>query len=77
MGTVNFSVPDDLKEAFNAAFAGQNKSAVIADLMREAVERAERRQRSRAAIGRLLDRHADAPVRDAQALRAARTKGRP
>ena len=77
MGTVNFSVPDDLKDAFNAAFAGQNKSAVIAELMREAVERAERRQRSRAAIGRLLDRHAHAPVRDAQALRAARTKGRP
>ena len=77
MGTVNFSVPDDLKDAFNAAFAGQNKSAVIAELMREAVERAERRQRSRAAIGRILDRYARAPVRDAQALQAARAKGRP
>ena len=40
MSTVNFSVPDDVKEAFNATFAGQNKSAVIADLMREAVQRA-------------------------------------
>jgi metal-responsive CopG/Arc/MetJ family transcriptional regulator len=77
VGTVNFSVPDDLKDAFNAAFAGQNKSAVIAELMREAVARAERRQRSRAAIERILDQHACAPVRDAQALQTARAKGRP
>lgn len=77
MGTINFSIPDDLKAAFNAAFVGQNKSAVIAELMREAVERAERRQRSRAAIGRLLDRHLDAPVRDAQELLNARRKSRP
>ena len=39
MATVNFSVPDDVKNAFNEAFAGRNKSAVIADPMREAVER--------------------------------------
>ncbi len=39
MPTVNFSVPEDVKDAFNTAFEGQNKSAVIADLMREAVER--------------------------------------
>lgn len=31
MSTVCFSVPDDVKEAFNATFAGQNKSAVVAD----------------------------------------------
>ena len=39
MSTVNFSVPEEVKDAFNAAFEGQNKSAIIADLMREAVER--------------------------------------
>lgn len=77
MGTVNFSIPDDLREAFNTAFAGHNKSAVIAELMREAIERAERRQRSRLAIDRLLARHAQAPVRDASALQAAREKDRP
>ena len=77
MGTVNFSIPDDLREAFNAAFAGHNKSAVVAGLMREAIERAERRQRSRLAIDRLLARHAEAPARDASALQAAREKGRP
>ena len=77
MATVNFSVPDDVKEAFNLAFEGQNKSAVIAELMREAIERAERRRRSRTAIDRILARRAKAPVRSARALRAARDKGRP
>lgn len=77
MATVNFSVPDDVKEAFNAAFEGQNKSAVIAELMREAIERAERRQRSRSAIERILARRARAPARSARQLRAARNQGRP
>ena len=77
MGTVNFSIPDDLKEAFNTAFAGRNKSAVIAELMREAIDREASRRRSREAAGRLLARHAEAPVRSAAALQAAREKNRP
>jgi hypothetical protein len=77
MSTVNFSVPDDVKEAFNATFDGQNKSAIITALMREAVERAQRRQRSDAAISRIVQRHAAAPVRSGAALRTAREKGRP
>ncbi len=77
MATVNFSVPDDVKEAFNEAFVGQNKSAVIADLMREAVERAELKLRSRAAVTRLLERRPKAPLRSAKTLRSAREKGRP
>ena len=28
MATVNFSVPDEVKEAFNQAFEGENKSAM-------------------------------------------------
>ena len=40
MATVNFSVPDDVKEAFNEAFEGQNKSAIVTELMREAIARA-------------------------------------
>lgn len=62
MATVNFSVPDDVKEAFNATFQGQNKSAVIAELMREAVERARRKQRSHEAIQRILARREHAPT---------------
>lgn len=77
MATVNFSVPDEVKDAFNATFAGQNKSAVIAELMREAIERERRRQRSVEAIDRLLERHESAPVRTTAQLLASRRKGRP
>lgn len=77
MGTVNFSVPDDVKEAFNAAFEGQNKSAIVTELMREAIERAERRERSSTAIKRILRDRKNAPVVSDRALRAARLKGRP
>jgi len=77
MSTMNFSVPDDVKEAFNEAYKGQNKSAVIAELMREAVERAQRKQRSHEAIGRILDRRKHAPALTDEELRAAREEGRP
>jgi hypothetical protein len=77
MATVNFSVPDDLKQAFNAAFEGQNKSAIVADLMREAIARAERKVRSRAAIERILKRRPSMPVVTEKAIRKARETGRP
>ncbi len=72
MSIVNFSVPDDVKEAFNATLAGQNQNAVIADLMREAVQRAQARQQHVSAIDRILARRAQAPsVTEAQ-FQAAR-----
>ncbi|PKM42825.1 MAG: hypothetical protein CVV05_17740 [Gammaproteobacteria bacterium HGW-Gammaproteobacteria-1] len=77
MATVNFSVPDDVKEAFNATFRGQNKSAVIAELMREAVEQARRRQRSHEAIGRILERRQHAPILSESDLQKARETERP
>ena len=76
MGTANFSVPDDVKEAFDKVFEGRNKSAVVTELMREAVDREERRQRGRAAVERILETRSKAPVRTEKALRAAREKGR-
>ena len=77
MSTVNFSVPDEVKEEFNAVFSGQNKSAIIAELMREAVERARRKERSRAAIGRIVARRERAPAVTDASFRKAREKGRP
>jgi metal-responsive CopG/Arc/MetJ family transcriptional regulator len=77
MSTVNFSVPDEVKEEFNAVFSGQNKSAIIAELMREAVERARRKERSRAAISRILSRRKRAPAVTETSFRKAREKGRP
>jgi hypothetical protein len=76
MATVNFSVPEEVKAAFNETFRGRNKSAVIADLMLEAVERERRAQRSHRAIGRILERRASAPVLSEQEIRKAREDGR-
>jgi metal-responsive CopG/Arc/MetJ family transcriptional regulator len=77
MATVNFSVPDDVKDAFNEAYKGQNKSAVIAELMREAIERAQRKQRSHEAITRIMERRKHAPAMSNEELQAAREDGRP
>lgn len=77
MATVNFSIPDDVKEAFNAAYEGQNKSAVIADLMREAVERAAQQQKKREAIARILARRTQTEPITEEEFRAAREDGRP
>jgi hypothetical protein len=81
MSTVNFSVPEDVKQAFHAAFAGQNKSAVITALMREAVERRAREARHQAAVETILAAHASGAaalprVTEAQ-FRQAREQGRP
>lgn len=46
MGTMNFSVPDDVKEAFNEAFKDENKSAIVAELIRRAIEDRQRRATS-------------------------------
>jgi hypothetical protein len=51
MATVNFSVPDDVRDDVNSAFEGKNKSAVIAELMREADDRHLRNAR---AAGRIV-----------------------
>jgi metal-responsive CopG/Arc/MetJ family transcriptional regulator len=72
MATVNFSVPDDVKDAFNEAYKGKNKSAVIAELMREAVERAARKQRSHEAIANILVRRAETEPVTEEEIRAAR-----
>jgi metal-responsive CopG/Arc/MetJ family transcriptional regulator len=71
MATVNFSVPDDVKEAFNETFKDQNKSAIIADLMREAVERAQRKQRSHEAIASILERRSRMTPVNAEEVQAA------
>lgn len=77
MATVNFSVPEEIKEAFQETFANENRSAIIARLMQEAVEERKRQQRREAAIEGLLDlRRKQAPVSKAEITRARQT-GRP
>ena len=77
MSTVNFSVPEDIKNAFNTVFEGQNKSAVIADLMRDAVEREQRRKQHCSAVDRILASRTNAPRFSEAQYRAARDEGRP
>jgi len=77
MATMNFSVPEDVKQAFNAVFQGQNKSAVLTQLLREAIARAEQQQQREAAARRILRRRAGAPVFGAEELLMARREGRP
>jgi len=77
MATVNFSVPDEVKAAFNATFSGTNKSAVIARLMMEAVEEERRRERRARAVDALLELRSRSPAVDDDTLRRAREEGRP
>jgi hypothetical protein len=77
MATVNFSVPDEVKEEFQRTFADENKSAIIARLMRRAVDERRREQRRSAAVDALLElRRRQAPVCAAEVDRARRA-GRP
>ena len=77
MATVNFSVPEEVKQAFNETFKDRNKSAIIAELMREAVERVRRRERQNESIDRILERRQLAPSITEEEFRAAREEGRP
>ena len=77
MATVNFSVPEEVKKAFNDAFADQNRSAVLTRLMRQAVAELRRAQRRATAVDAMLRlRRRQRPVTDRE-LRRARRVGRP
>jgi hypothetical protein len=77
MATVNYSVSDDVKDSFNKTFAGCNKSAIISDLMRRAVEAEELRRRRGTAIRDLLDMKRKVPPMSAEEFRRLREEGRP
>ena len=72
MAVVNFSVPERVKRMFNAAFAGRNKSAVIAQLMVRAVEEHKARLLRDKAIDRLLARRDTKRAVKNSDIRAAR-----
>jgi predicted Zn-dependent protease len=77
MATVNFSVPDDVKAAFDRAFKNQDKSAIIAGLMRRAVIEANRRKERQEIFRKLTRRRAERPALSDEQIRAARVAGRP
>ncbi len=77
MATVNFSVPEEVKAEFNKVFAKKNKSAIITQLMRDAVEEHQRLERRSHAIDALLTTRQKMPSVNAATIRTAREKGRP
>ena len=77
MATVNFSVPDDVKEAFNKAFKGENKSAILTRLMRNAIEERKRQKRRMTAIKAILRLRSTSIAVTDDDIRKARKIGRP
>jgi hypothetical protein len=77
MATVNFSVPSDVKEAFDKTFSRQNKSAVLTELMRQAVDERQRRRRRARVVEKLLALRKRTRRVTERAVQAARKRGRP
>jgi hypothetical protein len=77
MATMNFSIPEDVKERFNRTFANANKSAVVTQLLEEAIERAERKRQSDEAIQRIKSRWLQRPILTEEEIVQAREAGRP
>lgn len=77
MATVNFSVPDAIKESFNATFGKENKSAIIARLMREAVDERHRQRRRSAVIEALIELRGKQPPVSDEEIRRTRSEIRP
>jgi len=76
-GTMNFSVPEEVKKQFDKVFAGKNKSAVLTQFMQQAIEERKREERRKRAIDHLLTMRQQAPQVTNKAIRLARTQGRP
>jgi hypothetical protein len=76
MATVNFSVPDEVKAAFDAAFGEENKSAVIADLMRRAVRDRALQGRRQVLFAKLSARGAQRPRVSTRQILETRRRGR-
>ncbi|MGH6814392.1 MAG: hypothetical protein ACREC6_01670 [Hyphomicrobiaceae bacterium] len=77
MTTMNFSIPDDVKEAFNETFKGKNKSAIVAELMRRAIEERRRRKHRESLVEQMRRLRAASPGFTPEQIRTAREKGRP
>jgi hypothetical protein len=76
MGTMNFSIPDDVKDKFNEVFEGKNKSAVITRLMVRAIDQEQRNRRSASFVQRLRQIRARARPVTEDEIRRAREESR-
>ena len=77
MGGMNFAIPDDVAEAFDAAFEGQNKSAIVEEFMRRSVEEQKRKRKGDELVEQVRRLHAKGPAVSDADIKAAREEGRP
>ncbi len=76
MATVNFSVPDDVRKAFNKMFAGENKSGILTQLMKRAIEERAVQTRREAAFRQLVEGRGRRPRLSDKDLGKLRKAGR-
>lgn len=72
MTSVQISIPEEVIVMFDKAFKGQDRNAILANLMREAAEQVWRHQQQNDAIDRILELRRQTPPVPAEAIRAAR-----
>jgi hypothetical protein len=77
VATVNFSVPDEVKAAFDKAFGDQNKSAIVAKLMRRAVRERQLQMRRGKLFRQLGAARSDRPSITSEEIHRARAVDRP
>jgi hypothetical protein len=75
--TVNFSVPEEVWEAFDKAFGDQNKSSIIAELMRRAVRERQLKIRREKLFRQMGAARAKRPMFTAGQIRRTRSAERP
>ena len=70
MSTMNFSVPERVKEEFNKYYAGENKSAVLTRLIEEAINAKKKQEQRAKAMDAILEfRKATKPISDEEIYR--------
>jgi hypothetical protein len=77
MATVNFSVPDEVKTEFDKAFGDQNKSSIIAELMRRAVRERKLQIRRERLFRQFSVTRSSRPSFNSEEVRRARSVERP
>lgn len=77
MATVNFSVPDEVKAEFDKTFGDQNKSSIIAELMRRAVRERHLQIRRERLFRQLSSARSSRPSFSSDEVRRARAANRP
>jgi hypothetical protein len=77
VATVNFSVPDDVKAAFDKAFGDQNKSSIVAELMRRAVRERQLQLKREKLFRQLGAARSSRPAVTSAQIKRTRTAERP